>query len=139
MIDELDPISPDEFVYRRIHKNHFKRDKMPCIERVAFQPSPMDTMGLSLFRQKLISAEAVTRLATRKPPEEYCVARLRVSDITELDLTVIVDDPAHPEHVLIPEIKLENAKDDWSRSKQRLLAELASAAVVWQFGSGSMR
>lgn len=138
MIDELDPISPDEFVYRRIHKNHFKREKTECVERLAFQPSPKDINGLSLFRQKYISAEAVTKLAEKSPPEHYCVARLRVSDITKHDLTVIVDDPERPDHVLIPEIRLENAKENWSRYKQRQLARLASAAIVWQFGSGSL-
>ena len=54
--DSQDSIGHDEFVLRRIHRNHCSRDLPRVIHFAAFRPSREDTLGLSVFRERYVSA-----------------------------------------------------------------------------------
>jgi hypothetical protein len=63
-----------EFVLRRIHRNHCGMDLPRVIHFAAFRPSREDSRGLSVFRQRYVSAAHVA--ASGRKPGEYYVARL---------------------------------------------------------------
>lgn len=122
------PVGDDEFVLRRIHRNHCTSDLPIAVHFAAFRPSREDAAGLSVFREKYVSAPQVA--ASGRKPGEYFVARLSVQSLRRFGLTVIADnDPAAPPgHALIPELRLS----EYEHNKQRLkdvLLELARLAV----------
>ena len=132
--DRQDSIGQDEFVLRRIHRNHCSRDLPRTIHFAAFRPSREDTMGLSVFRELYVSAAQVA--ASGRKPGEYFVARLSVKSLKDLGLTVFPDADlsAPPGHALIPELALAEYERDKLRLKDVLLelARLASQTIVHQ-------
>jgi hypothetical protein len=72
------PILPDEeFVLRRIHKNQVDAGPPPDIGFTGFRPTPEDTAGLSVYRERFVSAAQVAA-SGRKPGEYYVVRLFRV-------------------------------------------------------------
>jgi hypothetical protein len=132
MSQECELLEPDEFVFRRIHKNHVSPGTPPIVGFAAFRPTTEDTAGLSVYEEKLISAAAVA--AAGRKPGEYYVARLLVSDLHQLGLTVRKDEqPNGPVgHALIPELSLDACRIDKARWRaiQVLLAEIAGKGIV---------
>jgi hypothetical protein len=124
-----DPIEPTEFVLRRIHRLHCDLDLPVPILLAAFRPNKMDTTGISVFRQRVVSASAVA--AAGRSPNDYFVAQLEVSELTALGLSVVFDEPP-PGHLRIPEITFEMYERDKIRWKPVLqeLACLASARII---------
>lgn len=87
------------------------------MQALGFRPTDKDTDGISVFRALFVSPDRVA--SSGKNPKGYYVARLRVSDIIALGLTVIPNpkDEQLPGHALIPELSTvayaknkENAK-----------------------------
>jgi hypothetical protein len=110
MSDSQDSIGPDEFVLRRIHRNHCSRDLPRVIHFAAFRPSREDTLGLSVFRELYVSAahvagsgrkpgecfvaqlEKMAKNAREKKPEEDVVEETEDSELTNEELDAMLDD-----------------------------------------------
>jgi hypothetical protein len=130
--EDHDLVGEDEFVLRRIHRNHCSRDLPRIIHFATFRPSREDTRGLSVFREQYVSAAQVA--ASGRKPGEYFVARLSVKELSELGLTVVPDADASglPGHAVIPELACAEYEQDKPRLKDVLLelSRLASQAIV---------
>jgi hypothetical protein len=127
-----DPVSDDEQVLRRVHKSHYDASLSVAIHFAAFRPSKQDTSGLSVFREKYISAAEVA--AASRKPQECFVVRLLVSTLRDLKLSVIAEeDPVGlPGHAVIPELSVTAYGEEKKRLKDILveLSRLASSAIV---------
>ena len=136
MTSQQDPISPDEYVLRRIpkDKNRYDPSLLEPVQRLSFEPSERDINGISIFRELFVSAEAVAKAGTGV--NGCCVARLRVSDFIALGLTIVPDpqDDQLPGHAIIPELSFQQMKINKSKCKeiQRNLAKLAGANIVFK-------
>ena len=131
MKSENDPVSKDEFVLRRIHKNHFNPALRLPVIRFAFRPTPKDKTGLSVFRQLFVAPSELA--ATGRKPGEYYIARLSVRDvIDQLGLSVAPDpDEKQPRgHALIPELHASNAGQPRAKEVQLMLVKLASRSIA---------
>lgn len=89
MSQESEAFSPDEFIVRRMHKNHYDAAQPAPVTTVALRPTPQDTTGLSVSRQKYTTAEALAA-SGRRPGESYTV-RLGVAELQRLGLSVMPD------------------------------------------------
>jgi hypothetical protein len=83
-----------------------------------FRPTPEDTAGLSVYREKLVSPAQVA--AGGRKPGAYNVARLRVGSLHQLGLSVVVDEQVEGPagHALIPELSVDACR----RNKMQLRA-----------------
>src|ERR1043166_6483379 len=97
MHDELQPVQEDEFVLRRIHRSAFKAELSPPVLRIAFQPNENDDTGLSVYRERCVSAAATLANVDPGKRDAYYVARLAVRDLVRLGLSVVPEpDPNGP-------------------------------------------
>jgi hypothetical protein len=125
-------LADEEFVLRRIHKNHVDPGPPPLLGFTGFRPTPEDTAGLSVYREKQISPALVA--ASGRKPGEYYVVRLSVRSLRQLGLTVVAaeqtEGPAG--HALIPELNLAACRQEKARLRelQVRLTELASQNIV---------
>jgi hypothetical protein len=133
MIQEHDAVEASEYILRRIHKDHYNASLPAPVLRLAFQPSKADVDGLSVFRERFITAAELARLG--RTPGAYYVARLLVAALHDLGLTII---PAPviglPGHAIIPELNFSAYRQDKKRldALQVQLARLAGSAIVHQ-------
>lgn len=127
-------LGAEEFVFRRIHKNHTSPDAALSILPVAFRPSKADADGLSVFREELVTPPILA--AAGRKPGEYWVVRLSVASLHTLGLSVIADErpDGPPGHALIPELSVASYDRDKERWRAVLveLARLACEAIVHQ-------
>jgi hypothetical protein len=126
------PVSDEEFVLRRIHKNHVDPGPPLTVGLAAFRPTLEDTAGLSVYRAEYVSPADVD--AGGRKPGEYYVARLSVHQLRHLSLSVIEDEQLEGPvgHALIPELRLSAYQQDKQKSRelQLRLAELAMRDIV---------
>src|SRR5438874_8970919 len=80
MDQEASPVPDEELVLRRIHKNHVDPGPPPVIGLAAFRPTPEDTAGLSVYREKHVSP-AVSRKAHDPAATAPAAAPAASSDI----------------------------------------------------------
>jgi hypothetical protein len=138
-MDELDPVDPSEFVYRRIHRTFVEPGAPILIQFPAFRPSAHDTTGLSVFRARF--GQPADPLVSVDPAKatDYYVAQLSVTDLHNLGLTVVPEPvAAGPRgHAVIPELSVGAYRSHKRRWKPVLveLARLASAAIVHRPGN----
>jgi len=121
-------LAPQDFVLRRVHRNHFKPHLPTPIERLAFCPNPQDTTGISVYAEKLVSAE----MLVKKDPRLYHVARLSVQVLKDLRLTLRQeeDEVDHlPGHYVIPQLAYGEYRRDEKGSKE-VQRERASEDIV---------
>ncbi|MCH7791638.1 MAG: hypothetical protein IID31_05070 [Planctomycetes bacterium] len=123
-------LQPDEIVYRRIAFVHFPpSEKQPQV--VAFTPHPNDDTGISLWRERFITAEEV---AQKRPDRRCHVAKMLVRDLNSLGLTVIADDPDNdPAHAIIPELRRAVYLEDRDKGKaiaNRIITEVAEVVYT---------
>jgi len=134
MEDELQPVDDGEFVYRRIHRQHFQPGIPSCVLVTAFRPTDDDKSGLSVFRQRFVQPVDTLLSVKEEKRKDHYVARLAVADLRKLGLSVVPDpDPLGPHgHSLIPELTTQAYHADKRRWKdlQEELAKLASADIV---------
>jgi len=136
--DQQDPASPDEYILRRIPKDggRYKPSQNEPVQRVAFEPSKWDVDGISVFRELFLSAADLASAGTNK--NGYCVARLRVSDLLALGLTVVPDprNDQPPGHAILPELSFSEHNRDRQKCKdiQHHLAKLAGRNIVFESG-----
>jgi hypothetical protein len=135
---QYDPITPDEYVLRRILNKFDRYDPSLAIpvQRYAFAPNEKDRDGLSVFRELFVTPEGVAR--TGPNSAGYYVARLAVSELLKLGLTVVPDplEDAPPGHAMVPELSFAAVRNAKTTSKeiQFQLAMLASTAIVYEPG-----
>jgi hypothetical protein len=107
MSDDAPPIDPDEFLLRRIPitGGYFDPKKAPPVQSGAFRPNRGDTDGISIYRERLLSASELVA-KTNRVPGTTKVARLRVRDLQALGVTLEPkqEEGDLPGHVVIPEI-----------------------------------
>jgi hypothetical protein len=131
-----DSIAADEFLLRRVNQNRVDPGPPIVIGYVGFRPTPEDTQGLSVYREKFITAAEFA--AGGRKAGEYYVVRLSVTAVTSLGLTVISDEHANGPagHALIPELSFSAIQRDKRRLRevQVHLAALASQAIVQCLG-----
>lgn len=135
MKDESDPVSPDEFILRRIPNlpNYINMELPMPVVRGAFGPSSSDIDGLSVYRENFVSAQDVAEDGNNLAG--YYVVRLRAQDIFNLGMDLIPN-PINgqlPGHTLIPELSLIAKKADRNKYKDLTLelAKLASNDIVY--------
>jgi hypothetical protein len=136
MRTETDPVSDDEFVYRRVLKDYYNefpscpRDR---INRLAFRPTDRDTEGLSVYRALFVHPKELD-VDSEGRPGRYYIARLAVGAVREMALSITPDPAEGPQgHSLIPEIRtrLKGRDKSLSKEKQVALARLASEDIVY--------
>ena len=133
MTDQQDPVSPNEYVLRRILSDYCDPLLREPIQSQGFRPTKNDTDGISVFRALFVTPDRVA--SSGKNPKGYYVTRLRVSDILALGLTVIPN-PKNEQlsgHALIPELSIGAYTKDKEVSKLLLyrLAILAGNEIVF--------
>lgn len=138
MKSESDPITPDEWLLRRVHIHRFTPSRGCPISPNAFEPrykgNDPDTDGISLYRQACLrSLEDLLQTIDPEKRDNVGIVRLQVSDLWNLQLTVKpAPVAAVPGHVVIPELNAaayRASKARYAGLKQRL-AELASRQIV---------
>ena len=125
-----EPVDPNEYVLRRIHRGNTDLDAPTIVKRCEFEPKPRDVDGLSFFREKYTPVEVLVNAA--RSPEDAYIVRLTVAQITALGLTLEMTAGDLPGHVSVPEVSYARFLADKITSKelQRRLAVLASEHIV---------
>jgi hypothetical protein len=131
VVDQTDPISPNEYILRRVPYNSNNKlidpDSEQPASRDAFRPTDMDTDGLSVSRELFVSAEQVAQKYTEENPGKQCwVVRVRARDLFDDSIGVsMVPDPVDdelPGHAIIPEINATRRTQ--GKDEKNLLKEL---------------
>jgi hypothetical protein len=130
MGEEQLPVDVMENVLRRIHKDHFDGSLRIPFRPAAFKPTESDSEGLSVYREQFVSPSEVA--SGGRTPGVYCVVRLAVQDLRELNLSVVPTPGPLPGHAVIPELNRGFYEAEKQRSKelQLELSRLASRAIV---------
>lgn len=120
--DGTEPITEDEFLYRRIPVSQPWYDATSGrVDADAFRPTAADQTGLSPGRAKYLSPEA--EAAKGRASKEYRVAVLRAVDLIRAGIILaprpLTGDPGHLE---IPTLTYDNRKSEVARGICLLLA-----------------
>jgi hypothetical protein len=126
--DELDPITDDELLYRRVSASASPQRYDPATGKLsdqAFAPRErMDTTGLSVSRARFRTA--VEEAARGQPGKSYYVVVLRAGDLRakgiRVEPTPLPDDPGHSE---LPDLNSASRKTDLTIERQRILVSLS--------------
>ena len=134
---ETEPISDDEWLFRRVHTSRFRTNKTPYVSPGAFEPrvkgNDPDDDGISLFRSDCLETaeEILAQIHDAEKRNANGIVKLLVSEVKAIGLTVI----ATPRegirgHVSIPEMSSQafSHKDSRLRCEEWMyrLAEFAS-------------
>ncbi len=132
MKSEVDPITDDEWLLRRVHRDRFRTDKIPRVSPNAFEPRikgrDPDTDGISLYREQCNNDPAA--ILAKIPEANQCdiaIVRIQVSFLKSMKLSVrnAPDEPIKG-HVVIPELNsrdYEMKKADFIQIKLDLAEE----------------
>jgi hypothetical protein len=118
---ETDPITENEWLLRRVHKDKFRTDKEPLISPNAFEPRikgrDPDTDGISLYRADcLADPTEILATVTEEKRHEYGIVRIPVRSLATLQLTVKMEvDSRIKGHVVIPELNSVDYEANKSR------------------------
>ncbi len=93
MKSEADPITDDEWLLRRVHKERFKMERAPIISPSAFEPRikgrDPDTDGISLYREScLTSPEEILATIAADKRDQYAIVRIPMAVVRQLQLAV---------------------------------------------------
>ena len=133
MSDGTQAITDDELLYRRVpaKPNWYRPDQSPPLTPLAFKPTKDDVTGLSLVREKYVTAKDA---AKGRPGKSYCVAVLRTGDLRECGIEVapdpLLDDPGHAE---IRSLTCHNHRTDRGEKMKTLLATRLCLEVLGPF------
>jgi hypothetical protein len=137
MPSETDPVSDDEFVYRRVLKNWYDEyapNPEDRVNRLAFRPTPEDVDGLSIYRAQFLDPEQLDRDGSGMHGRYY-VACIPVRSLRALGLSVHPSpNKPLPGHCLVPEVNAGLRGEAKRRSKevQLELARLAGKNIVYE-------
>lgn len=127
---EDEPITDDEWLLRRVHRERFRTDSLPLISPGAFEPRckgrDIDTDGISLFRSACLNdpSDILAEIAEEKRPS-IGIVRISKAFLSMLGLNVVGRPvPAITGHVVIPEL---NA-DDYKANKAKFIPFLKDIA-----------
>jgi hypothetical protein len=81
--DEAEPVSEDEFVFRRILKDYVDEALESPVLAAAFRPTDKDTDGISFYRE---ACGATPEAIVASAPGRYYVARLSVAEIGDISI-----------------------------------------------------
>lgn len=130
---ETDPITDDEWLFRRVRIQQFRAGKVPRVSPTAFEPRILgrdpDHDGISLYRAACL-ADPSEVFATIQPDRwcEYGIVRIPVSWLRSQNLSVkIAPDNRVKGHVVIPEL---NAHDYKSNKSSFAVIKLALATLA---------
>lgn len=123
MDDQTAPVTPDEYILRRIlnREDYYKPDLPIPVQRVAVGPSSKDENGISVYREKFVTAQQVAEAGEYE--SGYYVARFRAQDAMDLGFT-ITPDPVEdelPGHSLIPQLGGCAKRDDVNKYREMAL------------------
>jgi hypothetical protein len=110
MKHEFDPVTDDEWLLRRVHRQYFRNDPNLLISPSAFEPRVKgrepDVDGISLFRLACVpSHEAILAHIAEDKRKDYGVVRVSVRLVVDLGLTVVAKPiPQLPGHIVIAEL-----------------------------------
>lgn len=137
MKQETDPITEDEWLIRRVHRDQFRIGKDPYVSPKAFRPrvegDQPDTDGISLFRLACLRDEndILGMIPDQQKRKAIGFVRVQVAELTKLGLSVKrtpID--AIRGHVSVPELDADAMSDKTKQSQingwMNKLAELAS-------------
>ena len=134
--DELEPITDDEFVLRRVHAMYFKTATAFEISPSAFEPrvkgKQPDANGISLFR--LDCLENVQQVLCLMDPNKASqngvvgLSVLSVKSLKAMQLSICPDRMEIPGHVVIPEM---NSLDYANSLKATIRAAISSLSSSW--------
>lgn len=136
---EHDPVSADEFVYRRFARANYDASLEYPVRYVAFQPTPSDTDGISVFRELCGATIETALLAGGDRTQSHCIARIPVDGILKIcedaiTLSVVpTPNSDGPGHASVQElnIKLREEKASSYRKLAQALANLAKDKVIY--------
>jgi hypothetical protein len=131
---ENEPVSADEWLFRRVRIELFRTAKLPLISPSAFEPRTkgrdIDHDGISLFRAACLDdpREVISHLpaATQR---ENGVVRIPVAKLFELGIAIDVKPIGDCRgHVVLRELNAESVRlrRDWLRETAFALAQIAS-------------
>ena len=95
-------VSQDEFVLRRVAPGHTKPGQTVSVQRDAFMPWPRDLTGLSVYRERYIGPAAIVAAIEDSKRPNTSIARIAVSDLIALGLSIVPEDDVLPGHAVIP-------------------------------------
>ena len=134
MKSEHEPVTDDEFVLRLVWGDYYKAGLPLPVQPAAFQPRDAEVEGISVFREACLpSPEDILCVIAPQKRSRYQLARLRVSELTKLGLSVRPDPiDSVPGHAVIPEVNAVAYAADRLASKllQKQMADLASRQVI---------
>jgi hypothetical protein len=133
-LDGTEAIADDELLYRRVPHSTGWYDGTR-LDRMAFNPRPDDTTGISLFRAKYKSVEEAAR---GREGKQYFVAVLRAGDLRQNGIDIrpapLEDDPGHAE---ITTLTYQNRKTATARQQMAMLAGRLCLRVEGPFPTSS--
>lgn len=129
MKDESDPVSPDEFILRRIPNlpNYINLSLPIPVTNAGFSPTNDDVDGLSVYREKFVTAKEIAEAG--RSDAGYYVVRFKAEDLLNLGMT-LDPDPQEGElsgHTLIPELS-QTAKIQDKKKYRELALKIARLA-----------
>jgi hypothetical protein len=127
--DGCDPLSPDEFLLRRIPEIYVDKS-LPCpISLDHFIPHKNDTDGLSFFRESMRTSKSLIAEAMGKG--RYYVAKAMVKEIADLGLAMNIS-KTDLSHLSLPDLTPQTIRDDneGTTVKRDSLAQLMSKRIV---------
>ncbi len=122
------PLSPDEYVLRRITAFKYDVNSLFPIPPDHFNPQEKDADGISMFQESVFTPESLADLSSNK--HGFLIARIQVRELQEIGLTAV---PTNGEgHVSIPELRYERFKNDPNAVDllKNKLAKLAASRIV---------
>lgn len=133
--DGSEPIDDDEILYRRLLGEHLT----PTfgVSPQAFVPSKRDTTGMSFFREKYMTAEAVVEQTGQKG-KKYFIAVIRAGDLRHHDIDV-VPRPSNTSsgHCEIPSMTCGTRESDECFAISLRLANLVQYPILGPFSKPS--
>ena len=135
--NEHDPVSPDEYVLRRVPTCWFNKSALiEPVQRVAFAPNlERDVEGISVFREIFVTPNEVARYGP-KGLNGYYVVRFLAADIFALGLSIIPDPQEdQPQgHTVIPGLNsasMSGGNKQRAKELQYELAKLGSRNIAY--------
>jgi len=135
--NETDPVTDDEWLFRRVHETRFRTSKTPFVSPGAFEPrtsgDQADVDGISLFRAACLDkpGDVLVLIVDSKKRDSNGIVKISVGEIRALGLSV-VSTPLEEirGHVSIPELSSGAFADMEQKAQCKLwmnkLADLAS-------------
>lgn len=116
MKSEAEPITDDEWLLRRVHRDYFRNDWSPTHSPRAFTPRTKgkdpDNDGISLYREACLeNPELILTIVNEEKRADNGIVRVQVKSLKARGLTVRADhDDQVPGHVVIPELNASDYK-----------------------------